>query len=964
MMDCMMAFRLHFAVFLLIVFCLLTLQVKAASDSSPVTIGIVADNAPYSSLGSGGLRGFSLDILEELSRISGVEFDYRVGSWSEIYAAFLRGELDAVDEISWREDRADKMLFTRPYHLRHTVIMHDENRPLPAIEALSDLKGYRIGTLTDIYYAGILKESGLEVVEYGLQPDLVRALAFGWVDAIIGPEVTLGFMARQQGFVNIKPLVAAPLGGQETEDFRIAVHLNRPELYRKLDEGLAAIDPHWIEALRERWQEYGGKALDDKALRLTPAQQLTVRQQSPLRVGLMSDYAPLSFEDGGRVQGLSVDILARVMDLTGLQATPVVDQWSVLIELLRQGEIDVIANISDLEERRSFTRFTQPYHQVPIVVFTRNPDLRLNSPADLRDRKIAVSTGIFYESKVREWVPEGVTSFDSQASMFRALASGTVDLVLAALPNGNHWVRELGLTDVRIAGELQLPEVSGEDLRFGLRPELEPLVPIINAALAAITPTEMRTIENRWLGAQLETNGGFTGFNAAELDFLETRGNSLSYCIHPDWMPLEGLDGDGRHQGLSATLLDIFSRRSGIAFNLYPTRHWQDSLAALGQGQCDLLPLIGRSVGQSEGLALTTSFYTLPSIVLGRIEAPFIGSLNDIGRQPVGIVRDSPLLAELRRSHPGLHLVEVDSETDGLKGLQRGEWYGYISTLATASQKLQDLGLADIRVIGRVPLDLELAMATAATDLHLSSLMQTLVSSLSSEDLHRMDSEWRTVKLQQRVDYTLLWQILALTAVALFMLFYWNRKLGTLNRKLAAANARLAVTSTTDELTGLGNRTSFEQHYEACYQVCQRNGLAFLVAMVDADLFKQINDRHGHAVGDECLRAIGRTLRDQFRRETDHLIRFGGEEFVIFAVADASTDAAERLERLRDSIERLRVATPDGQEVQVTVSIGYCRQVPQAGQQSEQWLRLADRAVYEAKRQGRNRVVEAETAAT
>jgi diguanylate cyclase (GGDEF)-like protein len=196
------------------------------------------------------------------------------------------------------------------------------------------------------------------------------------------------------------------------------------------------------------------------------------------------------------------------------------------------------------------------------------------------------------------------------------------------------------------------------------------------------------------------------------------------------------------------------------------------------------------------------------------------------------------------------------------------------------------------------------------------------------------------------------------------MLFYWNRKLGTLNRKLAAANARLAVTSTTDELTGLGNRTSFEQHYEACYQVCQRNGLAFLVAMVDADLFKQINDRHGHAVGDECLRAIGRTLRDQFRRETDHLIRFGGEEFVIFAVADASTDAAERLERLRDSIERLRVATPDGQEVQVTVSIGYCRQVPQAGQQSEQWLRLADRAVYEAKRQGRNRVVEAETAAT
>jgi len=357
-----MDFRTSFAAFLLVTFSLLILPARAepARVPSPVTIGIVADNAPYSSLGSGGLRGFSIDILQELSRVSGVEFEYRVGSWSEIYAAFMRGELDVVDEISWREDRAEKMLFTRPYHLRQTVIMQDTSRPVPAVETLEDLKGLRIGTLTDIYYASILKESGLEVVEYGLQPDLVRALAFGWVDVIIGPEITLNYLARQQGFVNIKRLSAAPFAGQEIEDFRIAVHLDQPQLYQALDEGLAAIDPQWIDALRERWQEYGGRALQNSVFTLGTAQQAIVQQQAPLRVGFMTDYAPLSFEDGGRVQGLSVDILARVMDLTGLQATPVVDQWSVLIELLQQGEIDAIANISDLEERRGLPALRTP----------------------------------------------------------------------------------------------------------------------------------------------------------------------------------------------------------------------------------------------------------------------------------------------------------------------------------------------------------------------------------------------------------------------------------------------------------------------------------------------------------------------------------------------------------------------------------------------------------------------------
>lgn len=959
-----MTFRFHFAVLTLLIVCLSAGLVRAETAAPPVTIGIVADNEPYSSLGPNGLRGFSIDILEELSRVSGVDFDYRVGSWSEIYAAFQRGELDAVDEISWREERAEKMLFTRPYHLRKTVIMHDANRPLPAVHELSDLKGVRIGTLTDIYYANILKASGLDVVEYGLQPDLVRALAFGWIDAIIGPEVTLGYLARQQGFLNLEVLSVAPLGGQETEDFRIAVHLDQPQLYQALDEGLAAIDPHWVEQLRERWQEYGGKPLQNSTFRLSPAQQIIVRQQAPLRIGLMSDYAPLSFEDGGRVQGLSVDILSRVMDLTGLQSTPVVDQWNVLFAMLRNGEIDAVADISDLEERSRFTHFTDPYYKLPIAIFTRNSAFRFSSSDDFRGQRIAITTDVFYEQKIRELSSASVTTFEYQDSMFRALAAGTVDLVLSPLPTGNHWVRELGLTDVRIAGELSLPGLDGEDLRFGLRSGLEPLVPVFNAALAAITPTEMRTIENRWLGTQLDLNSASIGFSATERAFLEERDNRLSYCIHPDWMPLEGLNGDGEHQGLSAILLDIFSRRSGVSFELHPTDSRQASLQALKKGQCDLLPLASRSVGRSEGVALTSSFYTLPSIVLGRIEAPFISSMGELEQRPVGIVSDSPLLPELRRSYPGLDLIEVENETEGLRGLQRGQWYGYISTLATASQKLQDLGLADIRVIGRVPMDLELAVATSAEPEVLNTLLQKLVSSLVSEDLHRMDSEWRTVSLKERVDYTLLWQILAVTAVVLAMLFYWNRKLGLLNRELAAANERLEVTSTTDGLTGLGNRTSFEQHYETCFQVCRRNGLSFLVAMVDADLFKQINDRHGHAVGDECLRAIGRTMREQFRRETDYLVRFGGEEFVIFAVADSPSDAAERLERLRIGVEQLRVPAADGKEARMTVSIGYCLGVPEPGQNPAHWLQMADRSVYEAKRRGRNQVVEAEKEST
>jgi ABC-type amino acid transport substrate-binding protein len=103
-----------------------------------ISIGVVADNEPYSNYGASGVEGFSIDVLNEISRISGLKLEYRVGSWSDIFAAFQRGELDAIDEISWREDRAQSMLFTRPYHIRQTIVMHNKLRPLPAIGSLED----------------------------------------------------------------------------------------------------------------------------------------------------------------------------------------------------------------------------------------------------------------------------------------------------------------------------------------------------------------------------------------------------------------------------------------------------------------------------------------------------------------------------------------------------------------------------------------------------------------------------------------------------------------------------------------------------------------------------------------------------------------------------------------------------------------------------------------------------------
>jgi polar amino acid transport system substrate-binding protein len=103
----------------------LTFAARAEEPESPspvVTIGVVADNEPYTFFEGRNPAGFSIDVLREVASNSNLVFDFRAGSWPDIYAAFLRGDLDAIDGISWRPDRAEKVLFSEPYHYREIYL--------------------------------------------------------------------------------------------------------------------------------------------------------------------------------------------------------------------------------------------------------------------------------------------------------------------------------------------------------------------------------------------------------------------------------------------------------------------------------------------------------------------------------------------------------------------------------------------------------------------------------------------------------------------------------------------------------------------------------------------------------------------------------------------------------------------------------------------------------------------------
>lgn len=176
--------------------------------------------------------------------------------------------------------------------------------------------------------------------------------------------------------------------------------------------------------------------------------------------------------------------------------------------------------------------------------------------------------------------------------------------------------------------------------------------------------------------------------------------------------------------------------------------------------------------------------------------------------------------------------------------------------------------------------------------------------------------------------------------------------------QLAQLQARLEEMSYQDGLTGVANRRMLDTVLEREWNEARRSGHPLSLIMLDIDYFKQYNDHYGHLQGDECLRRVAQALLSASTRARDFLGRFGGEEFVMI-LPDTDAQAALRVaERCRDLVLGQGIAH-DGAGVgrTLTISVGVATQAPEEGGSALDLVSRVDKRLYEAKLQGRNRIV-------
>ncbi len=175
--------------------------------------------------------------------------------------------------------------------------------------------------------------------------------------------------------------------------------------------------------------------------------------------------------------------------------------------------------------------------------------------------------------------------------------------------------------------------------------------------------------------------------------------------------------------------------------------------------------------------------------------------------------------------------------------------------------------------------------------------------------------------------------------------------------KLYQYRKQIEQQSMTDQLTGVANRRRYEQYSLKKWGEAIRLHVPFSICMFDIDRFKVYNDTFGHPAGDKVIAAVAQTAASHLQRSTDFLARYGGEEFVAFSLGSCSEQMFGHLKRIRQAVEDLHIPHDPSVAQWVTVSIGGVTVIPERESAYDFYLKVADTMLYDAKKNGRNRVV-------
>ncbi|MGI2130011.1 transporter substrate-binding domain-containing protein [Shewanella baltica] len=926
-----MKFVIHLIVILCSCFLSITGQASPLPDE-PLIVVMGEDSFPYQYVDNDGEpTGLLVDLWKEWAKQSHTQVVFVARHWHESLEQLRQGKAQVHIGMGKTPEREQEFDFAEPIADVGTFLyLH---KSLQGKKSIKELIPFQIGVVAASSHEAELHriEPQLVFKRYESREKLLAGVAAGEIMVFAGLEGYLKDPASSQEVAANYPNTARIQ--IKAMQFVPAVKKGNLDLVDRINKGFTALDPHFIQQTERRWLGYQ-------------------RQQAGIVISMQLGAEPfVDLGVDGLPHGLYVDMWQLWSEKTGIAVDFISGDMNSSVDDVRRGLAD--AHIGYPESDDVKTGLNRAWHLYTVKSRLFLFQQQLTDLDSLKGKRIGVVPTAPYLVELRKALPQmALRYYDNMDAMVAGARSGEiVGFVASGAWTSHYLLLNKGWSDFS-----QYPNLEFSTNIYVLTRSDDPgLTQRIANGFNNISNQEFADIENKWMlnpkdhvFTQAERH---VSLSPAEQAYVESVGE-LKVGYLKQWPPMEFMDEQGEFAGINSDIVKLLKEQLKLKLTPVAFDDWHSLIDALQKGEVSLAGSVAQTAERQQRLAFSEAYWPSPWALVSQLEQVSVFNIAQLAGQRVAVVEGYHLVAQLMSLEPSLKLVIVPNTQAGLAAVTNGNADVFIDKVVTLASELKT---------SHYP-TLKMSLLSDLADQHshigvypqfapLVPLINKALALIDTQHQQQIYARWvsfsvatESAKYLQWLRY-IVFGVIILCSVMVAVLLV-NRRLNREITQRLVAEKRLLHVANHDALTQLPNRALLDDRLAQALLSHQREQAHFALLFIDLDGFKQINDQHGHPIGDELLVQVARKLTKVIRG-SDTVARFGGDEFVILLNRVQDLDAATQV---ADNILQA-LSSPlliQGVSVSIAVSMGVVI-YPRDGDTAIGLLKKADQLMYQAK---------------
>ena len=915
-------------------------QLSAQEPKSSYSIAINKTSYPYHFIDEElKPNGLMVDMWKLWAEKQNVEVNFIPLSWEETITQVKNSTIDIHAGLSKNIERERVFNFSDAFFLQNRhLFLH---RSIAHIRDIEQLAAYTIGVVAGSSHESTItsKYPYLTIKRF---PD-----RHAQYDAAINNEILViaGVEKLSKNYANYVLLnqnfPAFSRIPYHTSAYVGAVAKEKIPLLEFVQQGIGKITSAEKSAIERKWL---GIDKSDKLITLSYS-------------GKQAPFSDISL--AGNAQGFFIELWRLWAKYSGLEVEFLLDD-SFELNQLTQGLADIhIASADDSKKIKDAA--------LGPVIYSANYGLFLGSDvesithtSEIKNKNIGVlSTPAFVhdiEDKIKNC---NIVRFSDYKQMFEAAERGELDIIAGQNDVIVHYLVQSNLQ----SSFSHFKNYSFTGFIHAVLNSSQPeLLQLIEEGFDEVPLEDLVALEKKW---DLDKSPGFFKRKLTTLKLTEQESlwleehNTVKFGVTKNWIPLEFLTQYGEFKGINPDMFELLAQRLNIKIEYIAYDNFNVLYQALLAGDIDAIGSVMITEPRKKQVLFTKSYWSMPWIILHPRELGSQLGLDDFKGKALAIMKGYYLVSVIRKRFPSITLMLVDDSEEGLLAVQKGIVDGFIDNLPAGTELLKresliSLGMSVLDEVDKngnhIAVNRELPM--------LATILNKAVQTISEGESQKIYEKWFDISIETGLNKKVVMRVAAqvgvIIVIIIIIIMVWNRRLYGEIKTRKKLEKQMKYMATHDDLTGLANRVLLKDRLNTAITFHQRQQLAIAVLFIDLDGFKNINDNYGHDVGDELLIEVATRLAGCVR-ESDTVVRFGGDEFVLLLTGlhnhDESAYVAEKvLKVIQQPIELSAVSATIGCSIGVAM-------YPEDGESDNDLLKVADSLMYKVKASGKNNYI-------